>query len=625
MVRRMDAFWILVACFAVYSNSFENSFHYDDEHSIEKNIHLRDLGNWSQFFTDPSTFSVDASKGMFRPLLVTSFALNYAWGGYEVGGYHFVNVLIHAVSACLLWALVGTMGGGPRTALFTGFLFALHPLASEPVNYISARSESLAGMLYLGGLVSFAVAYGQGRAAFKYVSWICLFTGLLSKSSVITLPTALLLFDYILVHRVRSKWSLREAVYRHGVYWLIVSVYLLSIVLNRFLTTSLVNRVRTMDEQLLTQVKALAYYGKLLVWPYGLNVEHQFLVSDNADGAVLLSLLALVAFGMALFGLYRKRMRVLLFSCLWGLLSLLPILIMPLNVLVNERRLYLPAAAFCIGLAYLLEWSSLRRYALPIGSGIMVVFALLTFQRNTDWKDDFTLWKDALEKAPLMPRAHLYMGNAHKDAAFKSVAGSSEALGHWNRARGAFRQAIELQPRGDLALRALNNLGAVSFVLQDIEGAEQAYRRALELNPAFADALINLGTIYHERGRRADREAGRLLLEQSVSYYERALQQLPNHADAWANMGLAYADMGNRQQARDAYERALFLNPRNPRLLTNMGNYYATLAQQTAGEEQVRALEQARSFYNQSIRLNPSYEVPRNGLRFVENALRTLP
>ena len=83
---------------------------------------------------------------MFRPLLVTSFALNYAWGGYEVGGYHFVNVLIHAVSACLLWALVGTMGGAPRTALFAVFLFALHPLASEPVNYISAF-QSLAGMI----------------------------------------------------------------------------------------------------------------------------------------------------------------------------------------------------------------------------------------------------------------------------------------------------------------------------------------------------------------------------------------------------------------------------------------------------------------------------------------------
>ena len=129
-----------------------------------------------------------------------------------------------------------------------------------------------------------------GRAAFKYVSWICLLAGLLTKSSVITLPAALLLFDGIFLHRVRSKWSLREAVSRHGVYWLIAAVYLLSIILNRFLTTSLANRVRSMDEQLLTQVKALAYYGKLLVWPYGLNVEHQFLVSDSADGAVLAAL-----------------------------------------------------------------------------------------------------------------------------------------------------------------------------------------------------------------------------------------------------------------------------------------------------------------------------------------------
>jgi len=134
-----------------------------------------------------------------------------------------------------------------------------------------------------------------------------------------------------------------------------------------------------------------------------------------------------------------------------------------------------------------------------------------------------------------------------------------------------------------------------------------------------------LGTIYHERGRRAEMEAGRSLLEQSVSYYERALQQLPNHADAWANMGLAYADMGNRQRAGEAYERALFLNPRNPRLLTNVGNFYATLAQQAGGKDQRRALEQAGSYYRQAIRLNGSYEAPRNGLRYVEEVLRTLP
>ena len=70
----------------------------------------------------------------------------------------------------------------------------------------------------------------------------------------------------------------------------------------------------------------------------------------------------------------------------------------------------------------------------------------------------------------------------------------------------------------------------------------------------------------------------------------------------------------------NAYERALFLNPRNPRLLTNMGNYYATLAQQASGKDQRRALEQAGSYYRQAIRLNGSYEAPRNGLRYVENA-----
>ena len=61
---------IVAVCLAAYANSLDNGFHYDDEHSIQRNIHIRDLGNIPLFFKDPSTFSVDHDKGMFRPLLL---------------------------------------------------------------------------------------------------------------------------------------------------------------------------------------------------------------------------------------------------------------------------------------------------------------------------------------------------------------------------------------------------------------------------------------------------------------------------------------------------------------------------------------------------------------------------
>lgn len=614
--------WIVGACLLVYANSFENGFHYDDEHSVLNNIHLRDLGNVGRFFTDPATFSVDHDKGMYRPLLLLSYALNYAVGGYEVGGYHLVNIALHAANACLLWALVWAMGAQPRVALMAGLLFALHPLGSEPVNYISSRSESLAALFYLGGLWAFVVAQGREGSAYRVLSWGCLLCGLLSKSSAITLPAVLFLYE-IIVLRGEGVWRLDRAVLRrHGPYWIVALGYLVLIVANRFLTTSLSKRVRGMDEQLPTQIKALAYYAKLLIWPHGLNVEHQFAVSTAAAAAVWPAALLLASAALGLLWLHQKKMRALLFLSSWALVSLLPVVIMPLNVLVNERRLYLPAAAFCAALALLLHRPCLRRYALHIGGALLVVYAGLTWQRNTVWENDFSLWEDAVSKAPQMPRVHLYLGNAHKDAAFLQRFGSPQAGAHWDQARASYRRALQLQPSGQLALRALNNLGAVSFVLRDIEGAERAYLRAVELNPRFADALVNLGTVYHDRGRNTGGRQGRELLGKSVEYYRRALQELPNHADAWANMGLAYYDMGDLPGARRAYDRALFLNPRNERLMNNFGNYFIALAQQSQGVERQRSLIEARTYFQKALRLNPAYPAPRSGLQAVEEALK---
>ena len=111
MLRRCWAL-VLGAGLLVWSGTLNNSFHYDDFHSIVDNIYLRvtslDAGVIGTYFTEPGTFSVDAEKGMYRPLLVSSFAMNYAtavWlglGGYHVVGYHVVNIALHLGSALIV-------------------------------------------------------------------------------------------------------------------------------------------------------------------------------------------------------------------------------------------------------------------------------------------------------------------------------------------------------------------------------------------------------------------------------------------------------------------------------------------------------------------------------------------
>ena len=628
---------ILGVCALVYANSLQNSFHYDDEHSILDNLHIRDLGNISSFFQDPATFSRDADKGMYRPLLLLTYALNHAYGmkygegGYDVVGYHVVNLLLHALSACLIWWLTSLMFGRKDVSLAAGLLFALHPLATEPVNYISSRSESLAAMFYLLGMVFFVEGEKKGKGR-MVLSWAALALGLLCKSTVITMPAVLLLFDYLFCSR-RDWGKLKQRLFeRHIPYWVIAGGYVALIWVNGFLSGSVKAPVRDGWTQFLTQIKGFVFYWTLLLWPLGLNVEHQFFEQRSLEGVATFGALLLVLsfLGMLVY-LFFRRKDLPFFLMGWGLVAMLPVMVVPLNVLVNERRLYLPCAAFCIGLALLLRSERARKLKIggrDLGIALMALillgYGLLSFERNRVWKDDFSLWGDAVSKAPMMPRVHLYLGNTHKEAAFAS-ADSAEVSEHWKAARRGYQKTVELDPQGDLGLRAFNNLGAVNFVLDDIDAAEKAYRRAVEISPQYADAIVNLGTISHERVRRREvaPDRQRQTLEQAIRYYQQALGFQPNHPYAHANMGLAYFDLGEWEKAHQSYERAYFLRPRDDKLLNNMGNLFATLGQQRPGAEGKKLLLKARQLYLGARRINPANPSPQRGLQYVEGLLNS--
>lgn len=619
--------WILIAgaCALAYANSLNHGFHYDDEHSIVRNIHLHKLANIPAFFADPRTFSADPDKAMYRPLLLVTYAINYALGGEKGFGYHLVNLLIHGLNACLVWWLTQLLGGRLEVALLAGLLFALHPLGTEPVNYISSRSESLAACFYLLGLGWFAQA-GERRGR-RVGSWLAFALGLLAKEIAITLPAVLLLYDYLFVSRRQWK-RLGVRLWRwHGPYWLIAMAYLVLIWNNGFLSGSLRTPVRDGWTQLLTQIKAFAYYLRMLPWPLPLNVEHQFFAQSSLEGgAVWGALLLLLSFLALLVCLYRQGWDLPLFLSSWALLALLPVMVMPLNVLVNERRLYLSCAAFCLGLAMALgrlQASRGGRWRI-LGFSLGLFYGILSFSRNSAWADDFSLWEAALDKAPLMPRIHLYLGNAHKDAARHSRE-REQSLRHWREAAHFYQRTLELDRDGELGLRALNNLGSVYLSLGDLDTAERAYRQAIERSPRYGDALVNLGSIYHERGRREAEPDRRLhLLAQAIDYYQRALDLLPNHAPAYANLGLAYFELGDLAKAQQAYERAYYLNPNDELLLNNLGNLSWALAQRTSGDQAREFLLQARRFYGEAIRINPAYPFPQRGLQQVEQRLREL-
>ena len=624
---------ILLVCAAVFANTLGNSFHYDDEHSIQYNINVRDVANIPSFFTTPGMFSVDADKGMYRPLLLVTYALNYAWGEYEVYGYHVVNIALHAVNACLLSWLCMLLHGRSRASFICGLLFAIYPLATEPVNYVSSRSESLSGMFYLAGICFLVRAGPTSRSGYMVASWGALALGLLSKSTVITLPAVLLAYDFAFVCRFDLRRDLRNRFYPwHLMFWATAVAYLVLIRLNGFLASSLDNHVRDGATQLFTQIKALAYYAKLLLWPWGLNVEHQFFEHDAGfELAVVLPGIFVVSLLCLLYRFSAARWKLPFFLGFWGAISLLPASVIPLNVLVNERRLYLACGAFCIVLGVLLnralESSAQYRQGLKFAVvALLLILASLTYLRNQDWLTDFTLWTDAVSKSPRMPRVHLYMGNAHTHDARTSL-DPVAIKQHWSVAAASYRSAIRVKPDDVLAIRSLNNLGSVNFELGNYAEAEEAYRKALELNPVYADALVNLGNTYQQRalGLPDGNTRRNELLGTAIEQYGAALKILPNHSAAYGNMGFALFNIGAFERADSAYRKAVRLNPRAYNALNNLGNLYITLGQQAmrSGEDGQEFFKQAEIFFMQSWKINPAYEKSKRGVELARRLLRS--
>lgn len=629
--------WLVVAltCIVVYAPSLGNPFHYDDEHSVLLNPHLRDLARVPSYFTDPTTFSADPAKAMYRPLLLVTYALNFALGGEGPWSFHLVNLGIHAAAAATVWWLARLLLGRPGIALLAGMLFAVHPLASEPVNYVSSRSESLAGLLYLLGIGFFVRARQRGSGWGDLLSGLALILGLLVKSIVVTLPAVLLLYDYLVVSGQRLE-RLRPRLWRcHAPPWAVVAAYVVLIWSNGFLKGSLQAPVRDQGTQLLTQVKALAYYLLLLYFPMRLNVEHQFFEQVGIRGAALWgSGLLLASFLFLLVRLLRQRRGLALFLVLSAGLVLLPTLVMPLNVLVNEHRLYVTTAIGCLGLA--LALSSIRAWPagwrrLAPAAAMLLIYALLSVGRTRVWASDFTLWEDAQQKSPRMPRVHLYLGNAHKDAALRSPDAATAAR-HWEAAARYYQATDSLGsasasgPERELALRAVNNLGAIAFSRHDIDAAERAYRRALDLSPTYADALINLGSVYHERGRRtAGLQERHHLVTRAMEYYRRALDLQPNHPQGYANLAMAYYDLGELTRARDIFARAHRLTPDDFLLLNNMGNLYLDLAAAPGQTDPAALLREAARLFSLSSRANPAYAPPRQGLERAQRRLGALP
>ena len=443
-MKRLSPFLLLAGAVAVvYLNSFRGVFQFDDYNVIVDNGGVHTWG----------AFLAGLPRGI-RPLLKLTYTLNWT-SGLGLFGFHLVNVTLHAANAVMLFLLASRIGGPSVSrfaALLPALLFAVHPVQTEAVTYISGRSASLMAFFYLGSLLAYLRGRERGSRFLLYLASPILFLlAAASKEVALTLPFALILCEA--ARRERGGWE--EALRAQAVHWGLLAalavLFLAHAGYGRLLEACF--DIRGAAANLLTQVHGIGYLLSRLVMPHVLNIDPDLPVFSGGSPVLLpeaLLLAALLAAGIL--GLEKRSLAG--FGILWFFLHLVPTnSFIPRLDVANERQLYLASwglfLAVAAGADLLREKRGARRVT-AVAAVLVVALGVLTVSRNTVYRSEVALWEDSARKSPGKARGWNNLGYAYQQA------------GRFRDAEAAYLRALRVDPGYALARGNLRGLKARS-------------------------------------------------------------------------------------------------------------------------------------------------------------------
>ncbi len=579
-----------------YSNSFTVPFQFDDDAYIVNNPTIRTF----HFFCHPTevdTLSESSPTSLpvalryafkTRILGYASLALNYKVHGLNVVGYHVVNLMIHIISAMLVYLIVRATfttdffrASGHRNnvwphdfiAATSALLFVSHPIQTQAVTYLSQRFTSLATCLYLLSLLFYITARtsspGFRRSTLYTAALLSAVAAMLTKEFTFTLPFVIALYEAFFF-----KASARDRFKVLAPFIITLAIIPILVFSKQGTMNALDSTMRTItaadvtniprSDYLFTQLRVIMLYLRLLFFPINQNVDHDIRVYHSPfDLPVLASLIALLAlFSLGIY-LYRAsarnreypELKLASFGIIWFFLTLsVESSIIPLGELVAEYRLYLPSVGMILAVISLLFYAS-RKYSrvrvfspaflTVLISVAVVTLATATFLRNTVWSSETSLWEDAARKSPARVRPHQNLGTYY---------------GMQGRLEDAKRELILALALEPMNFELHNNLGMVYKKLGAFDDAIDEYTTVLKLAPGDAMARYNLGNVYLAQGR----------MNEAVREYEVAVVSIPDYDEVHNNLGIAYCGNGQIDAAISEFNRALQLNPQNMSARNNL-------------------------------------------------------
>lgn len=524
---------ILICAGAAYANSFKTPFIFDGVNYLRDNSEIRCLRDWKNVASSDVEKLLSHVKS--RPLGYLTFALNYAAGENDVRGWHLTNFLIHVAAACAVFGISRRTfasrrlaerygAGAARLALAIAIVWAVHPLCTQSVTYLYQRLESLMGMFYLFTLYAF-IRYaeaGRWRWLWAAASLVSCLAACATKEVAVTAPLMVLWYDRVFL---AESWG--ELLRRRGLFhlslWLtlLLPLYLIKSIYNEYPSAGILDTSRmTVWMYSRTQPAVVLHYLRLAIVPYGLNIDYAW--QPMADDWRLYGP-AMAAIGvLGLLTLYAAwKNPPLGFVGAWWFIILAPTSsVAPIIDMAFEHRTYLSLIAVAVLIVVAgyeaIGWL-VRRYddapetaSVWRASALMVFVAALislTLYRNHDYRSELAMWRDVRFKVPLNPRGHYNYG-------------------------------VYLQTEG---------------APEQIEEAIHEYRETLKLDPHYADAYLNLGSLANWKEKYAEGE----------EHLRNFLRYRPDDITGLVGLADALVRLNRPQEAQPLVDRILELAPDN--------------------------------------------------------------
>jgi len=580
---------ILTLTFIAFYPSLKNGFipTWDDGAYVLENqtIHNLNLSSIKEMFTT----SVASS---YVPLPLLTFAVEYKYFGLNPFVFHLTNLLFHLLCTLLVFQVLRMLKLNPIYAATGALIFGVHPMHVESVAWITERKDLLYTMFSLVSIILY-IKYLNSQSKkliFLFISIILFGLSLFSKITAVILPLSLLLIDYYFERPFKRKVIIEK-----------IPFFILALVFGfaEMIVFQRQGALKTpgfisISDQVFVGCYALSAYIVKFFAPFYLSAIYPLFYGPEHHFPFLfyISPLFIVLIVFLIFRFARKN-RAVLFGSLFFLVNIIMMLqsqIVTQGIgFLADRFSYLPYMGICFLIGWYGGKLNLNHKELkPFVPGalfiIILIFTIVTFNRNKVWENDFTLWNDVIEKYP----DEVYKSYTNRGIAFTSLGQWNNAINdfnkvidmdpnygsgyldrgvayqntnQWNKSIEDFSKAIEIDPNN---LDAFAGRGVSYGVLGQSDKAIADLSRTIEIDPKFTKGYSNRGVTYATLGYS----------DKAIADYSKAIEIDPGFKDAYTNRSIAYGKLSQWDNAIADGEKAIKLNPENAGLYDKIGYYF---------------------------------------------------